>query len=480
MRKPWLAGVALAALLTHPAAAADMPVKAPPALAPAFSWTGLYVGGGVGHGAFTFRNQDISTSGAPTSLEYSSGGKGWLATVIVGFDFQFSDRLVAGVFADYDWTDLRGEHGFHDAGYSGTLRQRSAWAAGARVGWLVTPYTLFYITAGYTETRFSGVNFLVFPAGQLCCFQNGATFSGGFVGAGAETRLWSNWFGRIEYRYAAYGRKDVPVFDETGVGYGGSPFFTRMEPTVQTIRAAVTYKLGGLGVAAAPVYQAPQRAAPAFSWTGFYVGAGFGYGAYTSSNRDIIATTGADAGFDVSAGGTGWLGTVVVGADYQFTDRLIAGIFADYDWTRIAGEVFLLDGPRTGTLTQESSWAAGARIGYLVSPGTLLYINGGYSEARFSGINLQFSGLPATPCCTQDAATFKGWFVGGGAEAQLWANWFGRLEYRYAAYGSRQIRVVNPGGTLHFFQTVMEPTVQTIRVGLSYKFNWAGPLVARY
>jgi outer membrane immunogenic protein len=475
MRKRWLTGVGLVALAASPAAAADMPVKAPPALAPAVSWTGFYLGGGIGHGAFTFRNQDLSV-GTPTSLEYSSGGKGWLGTVIIGFDYQFSDRLVAGVFADYDWTDLHGEHGFHDAGYAGTLKQRSAWAAGARLGYLVTPHTLFYVTGGYTEARFSGVNVIVFPTGDLFSFQNGATFTGGFVGAGAETHLWSGWFGRVEYRYAAYGAKDIQIFDASGALYGGGLFHTRMEPTVQTVRAAVTYKLGGLvpGLAAAPVAPAPQRTAATLSWTGFYVGAGFGYGAYTFKNHDVLTATGAPSSFEFSAGGTGWLGTVVAGADYQFANRVVAGVFADYDWTRIKGEAFFLNGPRTGTLTQDSSWAVGARIGYLVWPDTLLYVNGGYSEARFSGINLQFSFLPATPCCTQDPATFKGWFAGGGTETQLWSNWFGRLEYRYAAYDSQHVR------TSYGHQAILEPTVQTIRLGVNYKFNWAGPLVARY
>src|SRR5438067_1685657 len=50
MKKLLLAGTALGGLaLAGPALAADLPVKAPPIMvAPAFSWTGCYIGGHVG------------------------------------------------------------------------------------------------------------------------------------------------------------------------------------------------------------------------------------------------------------------------------------------------------------------------------------------------------------------------------------------------------------------------------------------------
>jgi outer membrane immunogenic protein len=301
-----------------------------------------------------------------------------------------------------------------------------------------------------------------------------------------ETQLWSSWFGRIEYRYAGYEAKDVQIFDPDGSPYAGILFHTRMEPTVQTVRAVVTHKFGGFGPAVAgpsmaPTYdKAPLRTAPVSSWTGFYVGAGLGYGAYTFKNQDFATATGLPASFEFSAGGEGWLGTVLVGADYQLSDRWVAGLFADYDWTDIEGEAFFLNGPRTGTLTQDSAWAAGARLGYLVSPSTLLYVTGGYTEARFSGVNLMFSFLPATPCCFQNGATFSGGFAGVGAETQLWSNWFGRLEYRYADYRSQRLQVFNQDGTPYVNQARMEPTVQTIRAALTYKFNWPSPLVSRY
>src|SRR5437868_5540546 len=98
MKMIWLAGMALAALVTSPVLAADLGVrpayKAPPALAPVYSWTGCYVGGGGGYGMW---NQDIVDFDADTQTQ-TGGGKGWFGTVQVGCDYQASGDWVIGAF----------------------------------------------------------------------------------------------------------------------------------------------------------------------------------------------------------------------------------------------------------------------------------------------------------------------------------------------------------------------------------------------
>jgi outer membrane immunogenic protein len=59
-----------------------------------------------------------------------------------------------------------------------------------------------------------------------------------------------------------------------------------------------------------------------------------------------------------------------------------------------------------------------------------------------------------------------------------------RTEYRYADYGSQTTPVTTTGGG-PFVLTVptslnIHPIVQTVRTELSYKFNWGGPVVAKY
>src|ERR1700719_4233318 len=41
-----------------------------------------------------------------------------------------------------------------------------------------------------------------------------------------------------------------------------------------------------------------------------------------------------------------------------------------------------------------------------------------------------------TALSEQPSWTKAGWTAGGGAEAKLWRNWLGRVEYRYADYGT--------------------------------------------
>jgi outer membrane immunogenic protein len=45
------------------------------------------------------------------SSDLTQGGRGWLATVQGGCDYQFAGtKFVIGAFADGDWTNIRGDH----------------------------------------------------------------------------------------------------------------------------------------------------------------------------------------------------------------------------------------------------------------------------------------------------------------------------------------------------------------------------------
>jgi len=93
---------------------------------------------------------------------------------------------------------------------------------------------------------------------------------------------------RSEYRYASYRGATLPVIDTTlgPSGAGGVPSDMIFKPVVQTVRSEIVYKFNWNGPTAqvadlAPVpffTKAPAAAAPAASWTGFYLGGGLGYG----------------------------------------------------------------------------------------------------------------------------------------------------------------------------------------------------------
>ena len=72
-----------------------------------------------------------------------------------------------------------------------------------------------------------------------------------------------------------------------------------------------------------------------------------------------------------------------------------------------------------GTTKMETAWAAGARLGYLIAPNVLSYVNGGYTGTYWTGSTLvgSFGGV-ATGLHT-DSFNTQGWFVGGGVENNL-------------------------------------------------------------
>jgi outer membrane immunogenic protein len=239
-----IAATALAALMSGTAVAADMsrPVmKAPPA--PVTSWTGCYLAGGFGYGVW---NQDSHWETNPGQVALyattTAGGRGWFGTVGGGCDWQFSPRWVLGVFGDYDFSGLEGTH--NNGVWWGDEKQRSAWAVGGRLGYLITPQLLTYVSGGYSEARFSSV--AVFgtslPVTSIGIHLPATTYSGWFFGGGYEYNL--GWlpglFWRTEYRFAQYDGKHIPyIVDATGLQDTTGIF---SEKFVQTIRSELVWR----------------------------------------------------------------------------------------------------------------------------------------------------------------------------------------------------------------------------------------------
>jgi hypothetical protein len=93
------------AALTGSANAADLAAhpytKAPPPIAPTYSWTGFYVFGGGGGGLWA-ADQSVQVTGSniPLTINQRQGGSGWFGTVGAGYDWQFNHSWVFGILAD--------------------------------------------------------------------------------------------------------------------------------------------------------------------------------------------------------------------------------------------------------------------------------------------------------------------------------------------------------------------------------------------
>lgn len=266
---------------------------------------------------------------------------------------------------------------------------------------------------------------------------------------------------------------------------------------VLTAVAAMTGTASAADLGARPYAKAPVTA-PVTSWTGCWVSGGGGYGISRTDrySRDVV--TGATNVLGATSGSDGWLATAGVGCDYQFSSRWVVGAFGDGTWSDIKGDhSWRVFGPGE-TFVGESklnwSWAAGARVGYLVNPSFLTYVNAGFTQAHTESYSLRTIVPPFGQSGLQVAGqTYDGFFVGSGFEYQLdfLPGLFVKSEGRAAWYDRKDARLTcttvgtscgagaigtDPFGNIDSRRL----TVYTAKTELVYRFNWGGSVVAKY
>ena len=225
--------------------------------------------------------------------------------------------------------------------------------------------------------------------------------------------------------------------------------------------------------APAPMLSKAPVMAPAFSWTGCYVGAGGGYGMW---NQETFHET--DPGFvsdeatTTTGGGRGWFGTAQVGCDYQIASSWVIGAFGDWDWGNLKGTVHINDG-FIGDEKNSWTWAAGGRIGYVMAPQFLTFVSGGYTQAHFDQVNLadSITGLDAGLSLASN--TYHGWFIGSGYEYGLsfLPGLFWKTEYRYSTFQAADLSHLDITGVSDGSATNSKKFIQTIRSELVFRFN---------
>lgn len=264
-----------------------------------------------------------------------------------------------------------------------------------------------------------------------------------------------------------------------------------------TAVAAFTGSAVAADLGARPYTKAPVAVAPVYNWTGFYIFGGGGGGLW---NADSNVQTSAPTPGPVTAltrdqrlGGSGWFGTVGIGYDWQFNGRWVAGLFADGQFGDIRGSLSDSFFGTEGREKLRTSYAAGARIGYLVAPNVLSYVNAGYSGSEWSGTSQTFLDPTLGVGVVSNTRSFRrdGWFIGGGVENNLdifgitAPGWFMKTEYRSAFYDRIALpETITPafgGPALSGTAVTFKPWTQTISTSLVYRFNWGGaPVQAKY
>jgi outer membrane immunogenic protein len=281
----------------------------------------------------------------------------------------------------------------------------------------------------------------------------------------------------------------------------------------------VTASAADMAYKAAPIPMAPA----VFSWTGFYVGANVG-GAWTGNNGGsdfaplfppfivlppaVAIPTVIPGQLDVLGGGgrrSGVIGGGQIGYNWQ-VNQFVLGVEADAVGTGLKGSsasatrtigapIFAVPVSQTVTVDfGHIEWMASfrGRAGFAVNQ-ALFYVTGGAAVAEFGGstttlVNGPGINIPAagTYVATNGGSSTRwGWTVGGGIEWAFSQNWSVAGEYRHTDFGNRGTNFDIPSGLAAapiFFTGTSSSrlTVDQATARLNYRFNWGGPVVARY
>jgi outer membrane immunogenic protein len=261
----------IALLIGSPAIAADMGLKARPAgppPAPAFSWTGCYVGAhvGWGWGRNNFSEQSATTavtSGSESTFTTSSFGaasgrvdsSGGMFGGQVGCNYQFAPNWVAGIQGDFAGTDINGKATDPLGLGNSVISVKTEWLASitGRLG--VTAFNnvaLFYAKGGVAWDRNQ------WDLSNAANFFNSALFSetrtGWTIGGGVEWAFLPNWTAFAEFNYYdfSHGGSNAAGTNTTTTSCGiicttsttTSSVFSTGKQQIEAVKVGVNYKFG--------------------------------------------------------------------------------------------------------------------------------------------------------------------------------------------------------------------------------------------
>jgi outer membrane immunogenic protein len=213
----------------------------PAASVVASSWSGLYLGAGLG---VRSSRTDASITGYRQgntnvlALNCAGAALGGCVTdeplndtalrinPYVGFNWQIAPQWVVGIEGDFGFADKTTTLGGMNYPFTGlesftgrladTFAVRTIWDASARgrVGYLVHPSVLLYGTGGAAWLHVESTSTCSQSANNLCSpgvssgplvITNESTKLGWTAGGGFDAMLSPNWIARAEYRYADFG-----------------------------------------------------------------------------------------------------------------------------------------------------------------------------------------------------------------------------------------------------------------------------------
>ena len=256
--------------------------------------------------------------------------------------------------------------------------------------------------------------------------------------------------------------------------------------------AAVAMTGSAIAADMAPRYtKAPPAPPPViYNWSGCYIGGNVGGGWERTAQTQVGKIDGTaiipnnDFG---SSTGSNVIGGGQIGCDYQFASNFVIGIQGMYDFGRISSSHVVptaFPGFPVGSFQSVNQvrdmWTVTGRVGYLFTPQLLGYVKGGGAWTR---VDQAFNGTVPVFFNSENAfgVNRSGWTVGGGLEWMFAPGWSVFGEFNYMDFGNRNIAFVAAPGTVGLADVVRTRLeVEQFLMGVNYKFNFGGPVVAKY
>jgi len=228
MKKTWAAALAafVLGLSAQQSSAADLPLKAPPAIAaPATTWAGFYIGveGGGDWGQFTqtntITNVSLGTFNQTGALVGGTAGYNWQSGIVV-----------YGLETDLSWTNLSGTQMCGPTRTNiCTTNMRAIGTARGRIGISVLPNVMGYLTGGLAYADIHATR-------DVGATESDDWRAAAVVGGGVEVMILPRWSLKAEYLYTTF-----PGVATTYVVTASQTPVAATERNVQILRAGLNW-----------------------------------------------------------------------------------------------------------------------------------------------------------------------------------------------------------------------------------------------
>jgi opacity protein-like surface antigen len=493
------------------------PEAPPPFVPPQIAgWTGFYLGGTLSFDGGTFATKTATSLtgayyliSAPVSAVNAAGVqpidsfKAAAPGLTAGYNWQFGSAMV-GFEADIQAMQLSRAmqvtrpylgSGPPDFTIGSAVSANWLLTARPRFGWATDDW-LVYGTAGAAVTSINAQFAFADDFGSNESAVLSTTRIGYAVGGGVEVALLDNWSAKAEYLYVHFNPVAVTsnnLLAFPNIPFPGQPFTHSVDLSANLVRLGLNYRFGE------PIIQDPAgmpvkapTIAPAWSWTGVYIGGQTGVAASTANFSDPFGTS----AFGDMVRSPGFLVGGQVGFNWQPAEtRWVFGIEADAnridsDGTATCFAVSSAAINATCRVSPQASATLTGRIGYALDPlgRTLVYGKAGAAWAN-STVEMALGNALAGfvgPDIASAGTSFAswGWTLGLGVEYALTPAWSMKFEYDYLALGSHSVpnlgsATFDPSTGSLLSATApgtssLTQSLQTLKMGVNYRWDGTG------